>query len=124
MNRMVAYALVGALTAGLVGCAAKEPPPPPKAAVAIPASSPLSKIQVGMSMGQVLEILGQPGDKNDYASGKAFIPFYYGNDAKRQEWHYKGQGSITFAGGNVFGGASGGEVVSVNYDPSDTGFRK
>jgi outer membrane protein assembly factor BamE (lipoprotein component of BamABCDE complex) len=124
MNRIVAYALAGALTAGLVGCAAQSSPPPPMPAVAIPASSPLAKVKVGMTMAQVADILGQPSDKNDYASGKAWIPFYYGNDARRQEWHYKGQGSVTFAGGNVFGGAAGGEVVSVNYNPSDTGYRK
>ena len=126
MNRMVAYALAGALTVGLIGCAAQSPPPPPpppKAAVPIPASSPLSKVQVGMSMGQVAELLGQPSDKNDYTSGKQWIPFYYGSDVRRQEWHYKGQGSVTFNAGNQFG-STGGEVVSVNYDPSNTGYRK
>jgi hypothetical protein len=30
---------------------------------------------------------------------------------------------VIFAGGNVFGGA-GGDVVYVNHDPSDTGYRK
>ena len=124
MHRIVAYALAGALTMGLIGCAAQSEPAPPKVVAPIPASSPLSKVTVGMTMAQVAEILGQPTDKNDYVSGKAWIPFYYGNDARRQEWHYKGQGSVTFAGGNVFGGAAGGEVVSVNYDPSNTGFRK
>lgn len=128
MRKIVAFALVGALTTGLIGCAAQQgstPPPAPAApAVPIPASSPFSKVKVGMTMAQVAEILGQPSDKQDYASGKAFIPFYYGADVHRQEWHYKGQGSITFSAGNQFGAGSGGSVLSVNYDPSNTGYRK
>ena len=41
----------------------------------IPASSPLSKIELGMSEGQVREALGEPMRTNAYATGKAWIPF-------------------------------------------------
>jgi hypothetical protein len=32
-------------------------------------------------------------------------------------------GSVIFSSGNVFGGG-GGKVLSVNYNPADTGYRK
>jgi hypothetical protein len=85
-----------------------------------PASSPLSKIQIGMNKKQVSDILGQPSDERSYATGKAWIPFYFGTDARRTSWFYKGMGAVVFADGNVFGGGAP-EVVRVDYNPSETG---
>jgi glucose/arabinose dehydrogenase len=91
--------------------------------VAPPAGSPLAKVQKGMRMGQVAEILGQPTDQNQYITGKAFIPFYYGGDVTRLEWHYKGLGRVVFTGGGAFG-QGGGEVEWVEYDPQESGYRR
>ena len=87
----------------------------------MPASSPLAQVQLGMTFKGVRSLLGPPTDETSYPTGKAFIPFYFWDDARRTEWYYKGMGRITFAAGNVFGGRSDGDVIRVDYDPSETG---
>ena len=73
-----------------------------------------------MTKKQVTDILGSPTDENSYSSGKAWIPFYFGNDVRRTEFLYKGVGRVVFADGNAFGGG-GSEVVRVDYDPAESG---
>jgi hypothetical protein len=102
-------------TAGSAGA-----PPERVVGAPIPPSSSLAKVQLGMTKPQVREILGQPNDENSYASGKVFIPFYFGNDARRTSWYYKGLGRVVFADGNAFGGGTS-EVVRVDYDPGESG---
>ncbi len=94
--------------------------PPVAIGVPAPRSSPLSKVQLGMGKKQVKDLLGAPTDENSYSTGKAWIPFYFGNDARRTSYYYKGMGRVVFADGNVFGGGSP-EVVRVDYDPSESG---
>ena len=112
-----------ALTAG---CASKSSsgtaPAAEHAAAPVPPDSPLAKIQVGMTAQEVSNILGMPTNQVSYATGKAWIPWYFGDDARRTEWSYKGLGRVVFAGGNVFGGG-GGRVNRVDYDPNETGIR-
>lgn len=90
------------------------------AASVAPPGSPLSKVQLGMTKKQVSDIAGHPTDENSYSTGKAWIPFYFGNDARRTSWYYKGQGAVVFADGNVFGGGAS-EVVRVDYNPNEPG---
>jgi outer membrane protein assembly factor BamE (lipoprotein component of BamABCDE complex) len=118
-------ALVVSLLAALGGCAAQDsgaaaPAEAPAAAAPIPADSPLAKIKTGMRIQEVINILGAPTDQNSYATGKAWIPFYYGDDTRRTSYYYKGLGRVVFTGGNAFGGG-GGNVVRVDYDPSESG---
>ena len=75
-----------------------------------------------MTKVQVAGLLGEPTDRNRYRTGKAWIPWYFGNDANREEWHYKNLGRVTFTDGNVFGGGAR-EVMRVQYDPSEDGYR-
>jgi len=89
--------------------------PPP------PARSSLARVTAGMDYKQVREIAGPPSDENSYPTGKAFIPLYFGSDARRTTWYYKGEGRVVFAGGNIFGGRGNGEVIRVEYDPSEKG---
>jgi len=96
--------------------------PAAPAAQAAPADSPLAKIKIGMTAQEVSNILGMPTNQVSYASGKAWIPFYFGDDARRTEWSYKGIGRVVFSGGNVYGGG-GGHVERVDYDPNETGIR-
>jgi hypothetical protein len=113
------------LLAVAAGCAAKSnggSATPPPAAQAVPADSPLAKIKIGMSAQEVSNILGMPTNQVSYATGKAFIPWYFGDDARRTEWSYKGLGRVVFSGGNVFGGG-GGQVERIDYDPNETGVR-
>lgn len=68
-----------------------------------PASSPFAKIKLGMTQGQVHEILGQPTDTKSYQTGKAWIPFYFGPDVMRTDEFYKGVGIITYTGAGIGG---------------------
>ena len=122
--RRFSIAAAVCLAALAAGCASKSSnaPQTAPAAQAIPASSPLAKIKVGMTAQEVSNILGMPTNQVSYASGKAWIPYYYGDDARRTEWSYKGLGRVVFTGGNVFGGG-GGHVERVDYDPNETGIR-
>ena len=130
MGRILTTVVCGVAVLAVIGCggdkrspspqtehekAAAEPkyPPPPK-------SSPMSKVEVGMTEQQVAAILGVPDDSKAYVTGKAFIPFYYGGDQSRFACYYKGKGRVIFSGGNQWG-AGRGKVVSVEYDPSEDG---
>lgn len=118
---MIMAVLLGACSTQTSSGAAKESASAATAeGVAPPAGSPLAKIQIGMHKTQVREILGSPSDENSYPTGKAWIPFYFGNDARRSSWYYKGIGRVVFADGNVFGGGTP-EVVRVDYDPTESG---
>lgn len=76
--------------------------------------SKLAKVKIGMTEGEVRKAIGEPDDISSYVTGKAFIPFYFGNDSARVEWIYSGQGSIAFNAGG-FGGRH--LVVMINHDP-------
>jgi hypothetical protein len=123
---VVIFAVTALLSLG--GCAAESQPAKVAAAPSAPAAvskaaaggNSLSKVAVGMTKSQVREIAGSPSDENAYISGKGWIPFYFGNDARRATWFYKGQGRVVFADGNVFGGG-GSNVVNVEIDPTEPG---
>jgi hypothetical protein len=85
-------------------------------------NSKFTELQIGMSLKQVTDIAGQPTDSGAYVTGKAFIPFYFGGDRTRIELAYKGQGRLIFAGGNL-GNISGGNLVWIIHNASDTGYR-
>ena len=94
---------------------AAEPAPAPAPAPAtaasstigeIPSGSPFSKVNIGMPEKQVYDIIGEPSDTKYYVTGKAWIPFYFGNDSSRHEALYKGWGRLVFTGANAFGGGS------------------
>lgn len=130
MRRFVTTRLVLVLgvAAGLAGCAARSQSPTfvaPSAAAggAAGADNPLARVQLGMTKSQVREVAGQPWDENSYATGKVFIPFYFGNDARRTSWYYRGQGRVVFADGNPFGGGRA-EVIRVDIDPSESGIAR
>jgi hypothetical protein len=111
-----------AFMSGLIACAAQraaEPDRPTRAAVAPPASSPLAKVEVGMTPREVENVLGPPTDENQYLTGKAFIPFYFGQDRWRRAYFYRGLGRVVFAGGGGF--SMNAHVDRVEYDPNEPG---
>jgi hypothetical protein len=126
MKRYAVSVLAFATLVAMSGCATQTSNGSAAAAPAVakgvpaPASSPLAKVQIGMNKRQVREVLGSPTDENSYSTGKAWIPFYFGTDARRTSYYYKGLGRVVFADGNVFGGGAP-EVVRVDYDPSESG---
>ena len=82
------------------------------------ANSKFAKLQIGMSTGETQELLGRAPDRShSYESGKRWIPFYFGNDARRMQVLYRGEGCLIFTGGNVWG-AAGGDLIQITADPS------
>jgi hypothetical protein len=80
------------------------------------AGSKFAKLQIGMQMNEVQDVLGRAPDRlHTYESGKRWIPFYFGNDARRMQVLYKGEGCLIFTNGNVWGGA-GGDLVGITHD--------
>lgn len=107
-----ALLLVGALASSHTGCAARvEQQPTP-----IPPDSPFAKVQLGMSYKQVIDLIGEPTDNKIAATGKAWIPYYYGNDKILRTAYYKGIGRIMFT---LIGSQ---EAIAIEYDPTEYGY--
>lgn len=78
--------------------------------------SKFAGLKIGMDMQEVQTAMGRAPDRfHTYESGKRWIPFYFGNDARRMQALYKGEGCLTFTGGNVWGSA-GGDLIAIHYD--------
>jgi len=79
--------------------------------------SKFSKLLIGMETTEVQKIVGRfPDQVHSYESGKRWIPFYFGNDARRMQVLYKGEGCLVFTGGGAF--SSGGDLIQIQVDPS------
>ena len=88
------------------------------AAAAAPTSGKFASLQVGMTMSEVQNIMDRAPDRSHtYESGKRWIPFYFGNDARRMQVLFRGEGCLIFTDGNVWGGA-GGDLLEIHADPS------
>jgi hypothetical protein len=85
-------------------------------------NSSFNKLQIGMPMRQVTDLIGQPTDQGAYITGKAFIPFYFGGDKHRYEMVYKSQGRLIFAGGGM-GDYSSGNLIWIIHNPTEGGYR-
>lgn len=82
------------------------------------ADSGFAKLRIGMNNQQVQDVMDRvPDRQHAYESGKRWIPFYFGNDARRMQVLYKGEGCLIFTDGNVWG-AAGGDLVQIEVDPS------
>jgi hypothetical protein len=82
------------------------------------ANSKFAKLQIGMGMNEIQDVMGHAPDRlHSYESGKRWIPFYYGNDARRMQVLYKGEGCLIFTGGNIWGGGAG-DLLSIAVDPT------
>lgn len=83
--------------------------------------SKFAKLKFGMSQQDVMNTIGAPNDSQTHETGKRWIPFYFGPDARRMETLYKGEGCLTFTGGNIYGsGAS--ELIVIEVDPKGACF--
>lgn len=80
------------------------------------ANSKFARLQIGMTMSEVSSLIGGPDDMVRHETGKRWIPFYYGNDAQRIQALYRGEGCLTYTGGNVFGGG-GNELIRITVSP-------
>lgn len=100
--------------------AAASAPPESRIEGNFPANSAFAKIKLGMTQGQVHEILGQPTDTQSYQTGKAWIPFYFGPDVMRTDEFYKSVGVITYTGAGI--GGVHWTVFRAVYDANEDGF--
>lgn len=113
---MLAVALSSACASGGGGGGGGEAPAKAKAAAEVPSSSPLAKINVGMTDSEVRKLLGEPSNSNAYMTGKQFIPWYFGSDVARSDWMYKGVGRVVFSR-NRYTGAL--KVIHVVHNPDE-----
>lgn len=84
--------------------------------------STFTRLQIGMSMKQVTDLVGQPTDSGAYVTGKAWIPFYFGSDRHRFELVYRNQGRLIFAGGSL-GNFTGGNLIWIIHNANEPGYR-
>ena len=128
-HRFAAVALACVLTASCASTPHELVSPSNSAAVApqsvtsrdaivgtpVPGSG-FSKLAIGMDMQATQDVMGRAPDKfHTYESGKRWIPFYFGSDARRMQVLYREQGCLTFTGGNAWGGG-GGELILIEVD--------
>lgn len=83
--------------------------------------SRFSKVRIGMELTEVTRLIDPPDDAARRPTGKAWIPFYFGNEALLLVTYYAGEGCLTFTGGNVFGGG-GTELVRIEVDKTKACF--
>jgi hypothetical protein len=81
------------------------------------ANSKFAKLKIGMELNEVSQLIGAANTMNSHETGKRWIPFYFGNDTRRVQLDYNGEGCLFFTGGNVYGGG-GNELVKIIADPS------
>jgi hypothetical protein len=86
---------------------------------AIPADSPLAKVDFGMTESQVRTLLGEPSAESSHITGKQFIPFNFAaKDTARLVYYYKGVGRVEFSFGS-WGQRNG--VVKLEPDANEPG---
>lgn len=88
----------------------------------VPADSPLRKVTLGMSEGDVVAVLGPQTSTDTHATGKAWNPFHVtGKDTMRVVYYYKGLGRVEFSTGSW--GQRNGAILCI-HDPSEPGHRQ
>ncbi len=88
---------------------------------AVSGKSPITEVQVGMSMEQAYSIAGAPSNTHSYMTGKAFRPFNFkGADNHRTAALYKGQGRIVFSNNNQYSNSM--QVMEIIVNPSESGY--
>lgn len=94
----------------------KSGPPPPSGS----GNAAFDRITHGMSMEEVVSLLGQPTATTSRITGKAWAPFYYGGDTARLFALYKGKGRIVFSNASQFSPVW--RVMDIVKDPSESGY--
>jgi len=84
--------------------------------------SKFSKLKIGMKKPDVQVLIGMPNDTYSYQSGKSWIPFYFGNDARRINAYYEGEGCLIYTAGGAFG-IPGGQLIGIYVDKTRNCFK-
>lgn len=111
MKRMISLSVVLSVLL-MSACATKQDSATPaaKSSAAAPAQqaaegeivgkpapgSKFSKLKIGMTLPQVVKLIGPPAKQWQHPTGKASIPFYFGPDRWLLKYSYKGEGLLTF----------------------------
>lgn len=61
--------------------------------------SKFARLKIGMTLPQVVSLIGRPSDQSTHPTGKSAIPFYFGPDRWVIEYFYKGEGRLTLNSG-------------------------
>jgi hypothetical protein len=77
-------------------------------------------VRHGMSMEEVVDLIGPPTATTSRVTGKAWAPFYYGGDTARMFALYKGRGRIVFSNASRY--APVWRVIEVVEDPRESGY--
>lgn len=80
------------------------------------------RLQIGMSMNQVIDLIGRPTDQGAYVTSRAWIPWHFGSDSQRFEWVYRNQGRLVFAGGSL-NDFTGGKLIWIIHNATEGGYR-
>jgi hypothetical protein len=80
-------------------------------------NSKFAKLKIGMELNEMSQLIGAANTMNSHETGKRWIPFYFGNDTRRVQLDYTGEGCLFFTGGNVYGGG-GNELIRIVADPT------
>lgn len=120
IQRLVLTGLMVGLLSAVGGCASsgdgsKSTEKAAAPAKSVPPGSKLAKVEIGMSEQQVRVAIGEPSDIRGHITGKNWIPFYFGGDTYRQEWHYPGEGLVIFSNTNRW--ARNMKVIELRYNP-------
>lgn len=81
----------------LLASAVSAPITPPRRFSKLPPGSPLAQITFGMSHHEVRSMLGEPDDRIDRITVRAWIPFYSGAGGYLRDWIYEGKGRVVFS---------------------------
>lgn len=60
------------------------------------AGSKFAKLKIGMTLPQVVALIGAPKEQSTHPTAKISIPFYFGPDRWVIKYFYKGEGMLTF----------------------------
>lgn len=83
--------------------------------------SKFAQLQIGMTLGQVENLIGRPNNTDSRITGKQFQPFYFGGDTQRTEAFYKNEGQLTFS--NIHPDSSADTLIRIMVNPDAAGNR-
>lgn len=82
---------------------------------------PITVVKVGMSMQEVIDLVGLPNATTNYQTGKAFIPFNFkGGDLVRTVGLYKNQGRIVYTNRSNYDSTL--RVIEIQINPNESGY--
>ena len=92
--------------------------------IGTPASnSKFAKLEIGMGLRQVEDLIGRPDDFDFHSTGKEFIPYFGGDSHRWETWemYYKNEGRLTYSEPHFEISAQ--VLIRIEVDPNASGYR-